>query len=201
MSGMPNLPPPNPRQDQLLAGHPEGEYAHLSTHLELVPLLLGMALCESGEGLSQVYFPTTAIVSRLYVRENDASAEIAVVGNEGIIGISLFMGVETTPNRAVVESACHAHRLKGQVLKQQFARFDGRRHGALHPLLLRYTMALPTQMAQTAVFNRHSRSGLLVPDALLGRAVAEDSHPYLEQRLAKRSCAGAIKSGSSRPVT
>ncbi|NEV65399.1 Crp/Fnr family transcriptional regulator, partial [Thiorhodococcus minor] len=124
-------------------------------HLELVRLPLGMALYESGEGLSHVYFPTDAIVSLLYVMEDGASAEIAVVGNEGIVGIALFMGGETVPNRAVVQSAGYAYRLKGQVLKREFARFGGRRHGTLQPLLLRYTMALLTQMAQTAVCNRH----------------------------------------------
>jgi CRP-like cAMP-binding protein len=114
-----------------------------------------MALYEPGEELSHVYFPTTAIVSLLYVMEDGASAEIAVVGNEGIVGIALFMGGGTVPNRAVVQSAGHAYRLKGWVLKREFDRFGGRRHGTLHPLLLRYTMALLTQMAQTAVCNRH----------------------------------------------
>jgi len=114
-----------------------------------------MAIFESGEGLNRVYFPTTAIVSLLYVMEDGASAEIAVVGNEGIVGIALFMGGATVPNRAVVQSAGHAYRLKGDVLKREFDRFDGRRHGTLNPLLLRYTMALLTQMAQTAVCNRH----------------------------------------------
>ncbi|MGB5835207.1 MAG: Crp/Fnr family transcriptional regulator [Thiohalocapsa sp.] len=147
--------PASPRQNHLLGALPEGEYEHLCTHLELVPLPLGRALYESGEGLSHVYFPTTAIVSLLYVMENGASAEIAVVGNEGIVGIALFMGGETVPNRAVVQSAGDAYRLKGQVLKREFARFGERRHGTLHPLLLRYTMALLTQMAQTAVCNRH----------------------------------------------
>jgi CRP-like cAMP-binding protein len=147
--------PASPRQNHLLDSLPEAEYEHLCAHLELVPLPLGMALYESGEGLSHVYFPTDAIVSLLYVMENGASAEIAVVGNEGIVGIALFMGGETVPNRAVVQSAGHAYRLKGPVLKREFAGFEGRRHGVLHPLLLRYTMALLTQMAQTAVCNRH----------------------------------------------
>jgi CRP-like cAMP-binding protein len=155
MPTTPNPPPPSPRQNHLLAALPEGEYAHLSTELELVPLPLGIALYEPGVELNHVYFPTTAIVSLLYVMENGASAEIAVVGNEGIVGIALFMGGGTVPNRAVVQSAGHAYRMKGRVLKQEFARFGGRRHGALHPLLLRYTMALLTQMAQTAVCNRH----------------------------------------------
>jgi CRP-like cAMP-binding protein len=152
---MPNLPTPSPRQNHLLAALPEGEYANLSKELELVPLPLGTAIYESGEGLKHVYFPTTAIVSLLYVMENGASAEIAVVGNEGIVGIALFMGGATVPNRAVVQSAGHAYRMKGDVLKREFDRFGGRRHGTLNPLLLRYTMALLTQMAQTAVCNRH----------------------------------------------
>ena len=152
---MPKLPPPSPRQNHLLAALPEGEYAHLSEELELVTLPLGMALYEPDMELSHVYFPTTAIVSLLYVMEDGASAEIAVVGNEGIVGVALFMGGGTVPNRAVVQSAGHAYRKKGRVLKQEFERFGGRRHGALQPLLLRYTMALLTQMAQTAVCNRH----------------------------------------------
>jgi len=155
MPRMPDLPPTSPRQNHLLAALPEGEYANLSKELELVPLPLGMAIYESGEGLKHVYFPTTAIVSLLYVMEDGASAEIAVVGNEGIVGIALFMGGATVPNRAVVQSAGHAYRLKGDVFKREFDRFDGRRHGTLNPLLLRYTMALLTQMAQTAVCNRH----------------------------------------------
>jgi CRP-like cAMP-binding protein len=111
---------------------------------------LGMVLYESGHELRHVYFPTTAIVSLLYVMLDGASAEIAVVGNEGIIGVALFMGGETMPNRAVVQSAGHAYRLKGQLLKQEF-----NRSGELQHLLLRYTQALLTQMAQTAVCNRH----------------------------------------------
>jgi CRP-like cAMP-binding protein len=143
--------PASPRQNHLLDALPAEDYEQLCTHLELVPLPLGMALYEPGEGLSHVYFPTDAIVSLLYVMENGASAEIAVIGNEGIVGIALFMGGETVPNRAVVQSAGHAFRLKGQVLKREFGRFGG----SLQPLLLRYTMALLTQMAQTAVCNRH----------------------------------------------
>ena len=111
---------------------------------------LGHALYESGDRLNSVYFPTTAIVSLLYELENGSSAEIAVVGYEGIVGIALFMGGETMPNRAVVQSGGHAFRLKGQRLKQEF-----NRGGALQHLLLRYTLAMLTQMAQTAVCNRH----------------------------------------------
>jgi CRP-like cAMP-binding protein len=118
--------------------------------LELVPLPLGDALHEPGGVMRHVYFPICSIVSLLCVMENGASAEIAVVGNEGIVGVSLFMGGETTPSRAVVQSAGHAYRLKGQLLKDEFYRA-----GPMQRLLLRYTQALLTQMAQTAVCNRH----------------------------------------------
>ena len=118
--------------------------------LERVQMPLGEVLYESGVTLSHVYFPTTAIVSLLYVMEDGASAEIAVVGNEGIVGISLFMGGESTPSRAVVQSAGQGFRLKAQVLKEEF-----NRAGPVLHLLLRYTQALITQMAQTAVCNRH----------------------------------------------
>jgi CRP-like cAMP-binding protein len=148
MPSPPNLP--NPCQNHLLAALPESVCECLFPHLELVPLPLGEALYESGDRLNFVYFPTNAIVSLLYVMENGASAEIAVVGNEGIVGIALFMGGETMPNRAVVQSAGHAYRLKGLLLTQEFDR-----SGALQHLLLRYTLALLTQMAQTAVCNRH----------------------------------------------
>ncbi len=140
----------DPRQNHLLAALPTEDYKRLLQHLELVPMPLGDVLYESGNELRHVYFPTTAIVSLLYVMLDGASAEIAVVGNEGIIGVALFMGGETMPNRAVVQSAGHAYRLKGQLLKNEFSR-----SGELQHLLLRYTQALLTQMAQTAVCNRH----------------------------------------------
>lgn len=139
-----------PRQNHLLAALPADERGRLLPHLELVPMPLGNVLYESGNKLRHVYFPTTSIISLLYVMRDGASAEIAVVGNEGIIGVALFMGGETMPNRAVVQSAGHAYRLKGQLLKQEF-----NRSGDLQHLLLRYTQALLTQMAQTAVCNRH----------------------------------------------
>ncbi len=142
--------PLGPRQNHLLAALPRAEYERLLPHLELVPLPLGKALYESGDAMSHVFFPTTSIVSLLYVMENGASAEIAVVGNEGIVGIALFMGGETMPNRAVVQSAGDAWRLQGQLLKHEF-----NRAGVLQHLLLRYTLAMLTQMAQTAVCNRH----------------------------------------------
>jgi CRP-like cAMP-binding protein len=118
--------------------------------LEIIEMPLGHVLYESGSQLRHVYFPTDSIVSLLYVMENGASAEIAVVGNEGVIGVALFMGGETMPNRAVVQSGGYAYRLKGQLLKDEF-----NRSGALQHLLLHYTQALLTQMAQTAVCNRH----------------------------------------------
>jgi CRP-like cAMP-binding protein len=139
-----------PRESHLLAALPHGEFERLLPHLELVPMQLGDVIYESGSKLRHVYFPTTSIVSLLYVMSDGSSAEIAVVGNEGIIGVALFMGGETTPSRAVVQSAGYAYRLKGNLLKQEF-----HRSGSLQHLLLRYTQALLTQMAQTAVCNRH----------------------------------------------
>jgi CRP-like cAMP-binding protein len=144
------LTPHSPNQNHLLAAMPPVEFERLRPHLELVEMPLGEVLYESGEQLAHVYFPTTCIVSLLYVLENGASAEIAVVGNEGILGIALFMGGETTPNRGVVQSAGFGYRLPARLLKQEFDRA-----GAVLRLLLRYTQALITQMTQTAVCNRH----------------------------------------------
>jgi CRP-like cAMP-binding protein len=146
----PSLPRHSPRQNHLLNALPAEDYKRIAAHLELVPLTLGEILYEPGIKLRYVYFPTTAIVSLLYVMEDGASAEIAIVGNEGILGISLFMGGETTPSRAVVQSAGYGYRLRAQLLKDEFGRF-----GPFLRLLLRYTQALITQMAQTAVCNRH----------------------------------------------
>jgi len=140
----------NPKQNHLLAALPASEFDRIAPDLQLVSLKLGEALYESGGQLQHVYFPTDSIVSLLYVMEDGASAEIAVVGNEGILGISLFMGGETTPSRAVVQSAGHGYRLPAQKLKQEF-----NRAGPMMHLLLRYTQALITQMSQTAVCNRH----------------------------------------------
>jgi CRP-like cAMP-binding protein len=145
-----SLPGHSPRQNHLLNALPAEDYKRIAAHLELVPLKLGEILYEPGIKLRYVYFPTTAIVSLLYVMEDGASAEIAIVGNEGILGISLFMGGETTPSRAVVQSAGYGYRLRAQLLKDEFGRF-----GPFLRLLLRYTQALITQMAQTAVCNRH----------------------------------------------
>lgn len=139
-----------PQQNYLLAALSPEVQARLFPHLELVTLPLGKVLYESGDTLRHVYFPTDSIVSLLYVMEDGASAEISVVGNEGLIGVSLFMGGESTPSRAIVQSAGAAYRLLGQRLKDEF-----NRHGELLQLMLRYTQALLTQMAQTAVCNRH----------------------------------------------
>jgi CRP-like cAMP-binding protein len=140
----------DPRQNQLLAALPEAEWARWLAHMEPVDMPLGKVLYESGRRLTHVYFPTTSIVSLLYVMEDGASAEIAVVGHEGLVGVSLFMGGESTTSRAVVQSAGHAFRLKAAVMMQEF-----NRAGPVLHLLLRYTQALITQMAQTAVCNRH----------------------------------------------
>jgi len=139
-----------PKQNHLLDALPAGDSERVASHLELIPMALGDVLYESGAKLRHVYFPTTSIVSLLYVMEDGASAEIAIVGNEGILGISLFMGGDTTPSRAIVQSAGHGFRLRADLLKDEFERFGPTMH-----LLLRYTQALLTQMAQTAVCNRH----------------------------------------------
>src|SRR6202046_327825 len=143
-------PSGQPSQNHLLGALPAAEVQRWMPLLESVDLPLGHVLYESGAALEHVYFPTTAIISLLYVMENGASAEIAVVGNEGILGVSLFMGGESTPSRAVVQSAGHGFRLKANILKEEF-----NRAGPVLHLLLRYTQALITQMAQPAVCNRH----------------------------------------------
>jgi CRP-like cAMP-binding protein len=140
---------PDPRKNELLAALPDAEFQRWLPQLEWVDMPLGQVVYESGSTLSHVYFPTTSIVSLLYVMENGASAEIAVVGHEGVVGISLFMGGESTPSRGVVQSAGEGFRLPAQVIKEEFKRAP-----VLH-LLLRYTQALITQMAQTAACNRH----------------------------------------------
>jgi len=139
-----------PVQNYLLKALPSEVYESLFPHLELIQLPLGKVLYESGEALRYAYFPTTCIVSMLYVMDDGASAEIAIIGNEGIIGLALFMGGGTMPNRAVVQSAGCAYRLRGSILKKEFDRY-----GKFLHLLLRYTQALITQMAQTSVCNRH----------------------------------------------
>ena len=139
-----------PFQNHLLAALPAQEFQRLNANLELTHLPLGLVLYESGCKLEKVYFPTTAIVSMLYVLENGASAEIAIVGNEGVLGISLFMGGETTPSRAVVQSEGWCYCLNSRYIKSEF-----KRGGPVMVLLLRYIQALITQMTQTAVCNRH----------------------------------------------
>jgi CRP-like cAMP-binding protein len=141
---------PTPAENHLLAALPDAQWRRWRPYLERVEMPLSQVLYESGGTLSHVYFPTTAIVSLLYVMENGASAEIAVVGNEGIVGVSLFMGGDSTSSRAVVQSAGQGLRLKAQIMKEDFDRA-----GPVLHLLLRYTQALITQMAQTAVCNRH----------------------------------------------
>ena len=140
----------SPNQNHLLGALPPPDFERLAPHLTLVPLPLGEILYEPGQQLLHAYFPTTAIVSLHYVMESGASAETAGVGNEGVVGIALFMGGDTTPSSAVVKTAGHAYRLERRVLKEEFARA-----GLLQRLLLRYTQALITQMTQTAACNRH----------------------------------------------
>ena len=142
--------PHSPNQNHLLAALPTAEFERLAPHLELVQMPLGEVLYEPGGQLLHAYFPTTAIVSLHYVMESGASAETAGVGNEGVVGIALFMGGNTTPSSAVVKTAGHAYRLERRVLKEEFDR-----SGAMQRLLLRYTQALITQMTQTAACNRH----------------------------------------------
>lgn len=140
----------DPRWNLLLAALPDETWQRLRPHLEWIDMPLGKVLYESGAALKHVYFPANAIVSLLYVMENGSSAEIAVVGREGVIGISLFMGGESTPSRAVVQSAGHGFRLNASLMMEEF-----NRAGALMHRLLKYTQALITQMAQTAACNRH----------------------------------------------
>ncbi|HEX6634243.1 MAG TPA: Crp/Fnr family transcriptional regulator [Usitatibacter sp.] len=141
---------PDPTQNDLLAALSAVELKRLQPHLQLAEMPLGEVVYESGRHIDHVYFPTTCIVSLLYVLESGASAEIAIVGHEGMVGISIFMGGETTPSRAVVQSAGEAYRLPAQMVKAEFTRGGGMQH-----LMLRYTQSLITQMAQTAVCNRH----------------------------------------------
>jgi len=141
---------PSPVQNHILAALPEALRAKFYSQLELIDLPLGKVIYEAGDDLQWVYFPTDSIVSLLYVMENGSSAEISVVGNDGIVGIAVFMGGVSTPSRAVVQSAGTAYRLSAKRLREEF-----NQHGALMVLLLRYTQSLITQMAQTAVCNRH----------------------------------------------
>jgi CRP-like cAMP-binding protein len=142
--------PHNPNQNHLLSSLPVSEFKRLSPHLELTPMPLGKVYYESGGKLQHVYFPITAIVSLHYVMENGASAEIAGVGREGMLGIPLFMGGDSTPTRAFVRAAGFGYKLKARVLMEEF-----NRAGSMQRMLLRYTQALITQTSQTAVCNRH----------------------------------------------
>ena len=142
--------PYSPNQNHLLASLPVAEFRRLSLHLELTPMPLGEVYCESRGKLQYVYFPTTSIVSLHYAMENGASAEIAGVGKEGMLGISLFMGGNTTPSRASVRSAGFGYKMKAQLLIEEFNRAE-----SMQRLLLRYTQALITQTSQTAICNRH----------------------------------------------
>ena len=139
-----------PQQNALLAALPAAEVEYLAPDIELVPLTLGLVLYESGETMSHAYFPIDCVISLLYVMKNGESAEIAVVGNDGMIGIALFMGGESTMSRAIVQNAGHAYRLKAQVLKDEF-----QSGGAMSRVLLMFASALITQMVQTAACNRH----------------------------------------------
>jgi CRP-like cAMP-binding protein len=170
---------PNPLQNHLLAALPAEVQGRLLPHLKPVQMPLGKVLYESGDALRNVYFPTDCIVSMLYAMENGASAEISVVGNEGLIGVALFMGGETTTSRAVVQSAGHAYQLPGQRLKDEF-----HRHSQMLQLMLRYTQSLITQMAQTAVCNRHhSIDQQLCRWLLLSLDRLPDNHLVMTQEL------------------
>jgi CRP-like cAMP-binding protein len=144
------LSPHKPQQNHLLAAMSDEDFARLAPHLELVQMKLGDVLYESGGKLTHMYFPTTAIVSLHYLLEGGGSSEMAGVGNEGVLGVSLFMGGETTPSRAVVLTAGYGYRIKAQTLVDEF-----NRTGTIMRLMLRYTQALMTQISQTAVCNRH----------------------------------------------
>jgi len=166
---------PDPKKNQLLAALPDAEWQRWRPQLEAVELPLGQVLYESGSTLSHVYFPTTALVSLLFVMENGASAEIAVVGNEGVVGISLFMGGESTPSRAVVQSAGEGFRLPAQAIRNEASRA-----GPVLQLLLRYTQALITQMTQTAACNRRTprRRNRSCPQVAEGRIDPLRARPH-----------------------
>jgi CRP-like cAMP-binding protein len=168
-----------PQQNHLLSALSPDIQSHFFSHLELVSMPLGKVLYESGDTMCHVYFPVDCIVSLLYVMESGASAEISVVGNEGLIGIALFMGGESTASRAIVQSAGHAYRLSAPRLKEEF-----NRHGDMMLLLLRYTQSLITQMAQTAVCNRHhSIDQQLCRWLLLSLDRLSDNHLVMTQEL------------------
>ena len=140
----------SPKQNHLLAMLPEETFERISPHLELFNMPLGEVLCESGGQLQHVYFPTSAIISLHYVMEDGASSEIAGVGNEGVLGVALFLGGNSTPSRATIQTAGYGYRLKARLMVEEF-----NRGGPLQRLMMRYTQALVTQISQTAVCNRH----------------------------------------------
>jgi CRP-like cAMP-binding protein len=142
--------PHSPRQNHLLAALPAEVYERLLPELQITPMLLGWAVYESGDPMDNVYFPTTCVVSLLHTMTDGTPAEIALVGNDGVVGIAVFMGGSSTPTRGVVQNAGHAYAIKSEALREEF-----RLGGPLQQLLLRYTQALITQMTQTAVCNRH----------------------------------------------
>src|SRR6266540_4253187 len=185
--------PPTPRQNHLLAALPQAVYERLLPNLELVTMPLGQVMYTSGSELPYLYFPTTCIVSLVYVMANGASAEIAVTGYEGLLGVSLFLGGDTTPNQAVVQSGGHAYRIGAKLVKHEFDQ-----GGPLQRLLLLYTQALIAQMAQTAVCNRHHsldkqlcRWLLLSLDRL--RSVDDDAG--IDRQHARRTAAGGCGGG------
>jgi len=172
---MPLEPPGN----QILARLTREEYERLLPHLEQVSFKLGEVVYESGGKMSYIFFPTTAIISLLYMMENGSSAEMGVAGNEGLVGIALFMGGDTMPNRAVIQSAGKAVRMKAQVLQDEF-----KRGGTFQRLLLRYTQALITQMSQTAVCNRlHTVEQQLCRWLLLSRDRLDSDELVMTQEL------------------
>jgi CRP-like cAMP-binding protein len=169
----------NPRQNQLLAMLPEANYAYVSSLLERVEMCCGDVLCEPDEALRYVYFPATGVIAKLYFTENGASSELALIGNEGMLGISLFMGGESMPHQAVVVMPGYAYRLRRSLFEEEIERIGGQRSGALHGMLLRYTQALITHMTQIAACNRHhsieqqfSRWLLMILDRQNGSEIA-----------------------------
>lgn len=171
--------PVEPTGNRLLARLPQEEYERLLPHLEHVSFVLGEVVYESGGQMGHIYFPTTAIISLLYMMENGSSAEMGVAGNDGLVGIALFMGGNTVPNRAVVQSAGEALRMKTKVLQEEFARGD-----TFQRLLLRYTQALMTQMSQTAVCNRlHTLEQQLCRWLLLSRDRLNSDELVMTQEL------------------
>lgn len=174
----------DPQQNDLLAALPPEEFDRLAPHLELIEMSVGEVICEAGAKIRYVYFPTSAVISHLYLMEDGSCAETAVVGKDGIVGVSLFMGVEIALGQGMVQSAGYAYRLKSSQLMAEFNRAGGRRAGALRNLLLRYTRCLFRQMAQTAVCNRHhSLDQQLCRWLLLNIDLKESNELFVTQEL------------------